>query len=418
MMTWYFAGTLGSPGEYRYYDTVFHFRYPGFEFVPVVSDDLLMIVFAIGLVASVLVFLGYYYWVAISVLAVVYVYQFLIDQTYFNNHYYFYLLVNFFLVAVPTNKYYSIDSLQKRAEGIKEERWMLLLFQLQICIVYFYGGLSKLSNPEWLNTLATQSLYALAFKKYAIDVSDSTLEYTGYFIAYGGMFFDLLVPFGLMSRNKLFKGLAVSGAVFFNLSNVFAFNIGSFPFSMLASLVIFLWYPNPDTEEEVLDTNQIKRKLVVGVLSTYFLVQLILPFRHFLIDGNVFWTAEAKMWSWHMMSGQTEVNATFYIDEFDEEGALVEAHEIEPSKFLNVSQMRNLGKYPYCIPQFARFIKREAKLAGMTDVKVYADVIVMRNNKTPRFIVDPNTELSSVYYNNSLVHNRWILTYKSEDYWY
>jgi hypothetical protein len=418
MMGKYFFELLTDRGEFRYFDTIFHFRYSGFEFIPVIGDTGLYIVFTFGLVSGVMMCLGLYYRLISKILFTVYLYVLFIDQAYYNNHYYFYALVNLFWCFVPAEQELSIDKMLNRSDSVVPERWMLLLFQLQICIVYFYGGLSKLANPGWLKGLAADALYGNAFTDLGIEFSDAFMvAYTG-IITWGGLLFDLLVPFALMTKTKWIKTLGVAGVVLFNVSNAVTFLIGTFPYTMLAGLLLFLW-PQPTIAESWPQPakGSYRNSAVKLLFGIYFAFQLLFPLRHLLIEGNVFWTSEGKMWSWHMMSGGSAVACFFFLDEHDDDGAFIRSHKLDPSRFLNSVQVKNLGLYPFCIPQFARFIKKEAELAGMTNVKVYADIIVVRNGKQPRFKVSPKQELSSIEYSNSLKHDDWILLYKKEDHW-
>ncbi|MCF8277502.1 MAG: HTTM domain-containing protein [Flavobacteriales bacterium] len=414
LMSFNFFEALTARGEYRYFNTVFHFRYPGFEFIPVLNDQWLLVVFAVGLITSIFLLFGYFYKAASVALFIVYLYVFSIDQAYFNNHYYFYCLVNLFFLFVPANQHFSLDHFWRKTKPIKTYRWMLLLFQLQICIVYFYGGVSKLLNPEWLSGLAVKTLYTNISNRLEWGLGQDELTIVALIVTFGGLIFDLLVPFGLMAKTRWIKLLSFCFIFFFNISNAITLQIGTFPFAMMASVVLFV-FPAPQGHFRITQAVEKNKSLVIGLIAIHFAFQLIFPLRHLVVNGNVFWTGESKMWSWHMMSGGSDISAAFFLAERDEKDQVLQWHELDPSKFLNKTQLRNLGKYPALIPQFAKFLKREAELAGMTNVAVYADILVSRNDKPYRFIVHPEQELSGLKYNVSLKHNNWILLYKEEN---
>lgn len=417
-MGYNFFELLTARGEFRYFNTVFHFRYPGFEFIPVVNDQVLMVVFATGVLASVFFFLGCYFKLASRVLFLIYLYVFLIDQAYFNNHYYLYLLINLFFLVVPANQHFSLDKKLKKVGNVKGQRWMLLLFQLQICIVYFYGGVSKLLNPEWLSGLAAKTLYTNISNRLEWGLHDDELAIVVNVVTFGGLFFDLLVPFGLMSNRKLVKLVAIVFVVFFHISNAITLQIGTFPFAMIATIGLFISPVKDVPQRELIEPVSLQgNSLVIVLLFVHFIFQLLFPLRHLLVRGNVFWTAECKMWSWHMMSGGSDIAAKFFLVERDENDEELQWHELNPAKFLNKTQRRNLGKYPAQVPQFARFLKKEGELAGMTNVSVFADILVSRNDKPYRYVISPNQELAGLKPHFSLKHNDWILLYKAEDKW-
>jgi vitamin K-dependent gamma-carboxylase len=415
-MSYSFFELLTARGEFRYFNTVFHFRYPGFEFIPVLNDQLLTVVFVIGLIASLFLLFGYYYKVASKILFIVYLYVFSIDQAYFNNHYYFYALINLFFLVVPANKSFSLDDSLRKIESKSTHRWMLLLFQFQVCIVYFYGGISKLLNPEWLSGLAVKTLYTNISVRLNWGLSEDELALIVVIVTVGGLMFDLLVPFGLMARSKWLRLAAIFFVLLFNVSNAITLRIGTFPYAMMASLVLFV-FPTEQNQSTSHHGSVRAQPLVFSLISIYLILQLVVSFRHLFVPGNVFWTGECKMWSWHMMSGSSDIVAKFHLAERDEGDNVVEWHELDPAKFLNKTQFRNLGKYPTLVPQFARFLKNESELAGMTNVAVYGDILVSRNGKPLRLIINPKQELAGLKSHNLMKHNSWILRYRSEDHW-
>ena len=101
--------------------------------------------------------------------------------------------------------------------------------------------------------------------------------------------------------------------------------------------------------------------------------------------------------------------------EHDENGTAFRSNHVDLTKFLSERQRRTLGHWPFLIPDFARFMKKESELAGMQNVKVYADILVSRNRKEARHIVPHNIDLASIE-SNLLGHDPWILLYAREGY--
>ena len=74
----------------------------------------------------------------------------LLDKTYYLNHYYFISLISFILIFLPAHRYFSLDSyfgICEKKRFIKS--WCINIIKLQIGIVYFFAGVSKL-NYHWL----------------------------------------------------------------------------------------------------------------------------------------------------------------------------------------------------------------------------------------------------------------------------
>ena len=62
-------------------------------------------------------------------------------------------------------------------------------------------------------------------------------ESTAYFMSYGGMIYDLIV--GPMLFFDIFFWLAIALTLFFHLTNKLIFNIGIFPWLMIASTSLY-----------------------------------------------------------------------------------------------------------------------------------------------------------------------------------
>jgi hypothetical protein len=130
----------------------------------------------------------------------------------------------------------------------------------------------------------------------------------------------------------------------------------------------------------------------------------------------MFWTNEGKLYGWFMMSGSSRVlSQNMYLVEHDENGNVTSSNHVDLTKFLTDRQRRTLGHWPFLIPDFARFMKKEAELTGMQNVKVYADILVSRNRKEPRHIVPHDVDLATLE-SNLWGHDPWILLYAREGY--
>ena len=157
-------------------------------------------------------------------------YVFLIEKTGYNNHYYLILLLSFFFSITNANKSISLDNcfgIVKSGSWIPN--WQTMLFQFQIIVVYFYGGLAKL-NAEWLSG----RVMGVMMSQLIPGEEDHFLEIIANLVlTHGGLWFDLVIGFLLLSKKT--RSWAVLVIIPFHVTNHFLFNIGVFPFMMLGA---------------------------------------------------------------------------------------------------------------------------------------------------------------------------------------
>ena len=427
----YFFGQLilwSNLGKIRYIDPIFHFKYPGFEWLETLPPGLMNFTLYLGCVLAIMLLLGLYYRFASIAMAIVYIYVFLMDVSYWNNHYYAYALVALFFVVTDAHQAYSIDKWRLGLDG-NVPRWNLYLFRFQFLIIYFYGGLSKLQNKDWIENLSGYSLVENSFALKGWKIQHHIIYPLSMLITWGGLCFDLLIGWLLLWRKTLW--IAFVFVVGFNMTNALFLRIGTFPYTMLLSFVLFI----PPAEFAAFMTKRLGKKglgeqreltavsnktslfqsLVLTGLAIFVCFQLLFPLRSLLFDGNVFWTKEGKLYSWHMMSGSSDVYTKMSVIEMDESKTLeLNYSELLPENFLSPRQVKTLGIWPILIPQFARFLKKEAESAGFKNVEIRGEILVARNKRVFVPTVDPNVDLASVkttYWG----HNEWILRYSDED---
>lgn len=411
----------------KYVEPIFHFKYPGFEWVEVLPPGMMYALIYLGVILSILVGLGLFYRFASIALAVVYIYVFLIDVTYWNNHYYAYGLIAVFFAITDAHQAYSIDKWRLQLAGLLP-RWQVYLFRFQFFVVYFYGGLSKLQNKDWLDNISGYVLVENSFIRKGWAAQHHLIYPFSILITWGGVVFDLLIGWLLLWRKALWFALFL--AIGFNVSNAIFLTIGSFPYTMLASFILFVppnalalfmdKYLGGFQQKAALNKtspqpHKITQKLILVGLGFFVCFQLLFPFRSWLYDGSVFWTKEGKLCSWHMMSGSSYVTAKFEVVETKEGTSLeVSASDLEPKNFLSKKQIQTLGKWPFLVPQFAKFLKKEAEYAGFQNVEIYGRILVSRNKRPLIHIVPPDIDLAALEV-KSFGHNEWILRYPDED---
>lgn len=415
----YFFGELAFTGQgyHRYIETIYLFRYPGLEWIPVLPDHLLMGMIYLGFGTSLLFVVGAFFRYSSILLSATFMYVFLLDISYWNNHYYFYALISVIFVFTNAGNTLSVDKLMAPDKQKANLGWEIWLLRFVVGIVFFYGGISKLSNSEWLSNVSVSSIYSHRFESLGIQLEEGTFQLVTWIISIAGVIFDLLVPFALISKRSRVRIVAFLFYIAFNFMNAVFLKIGTFPYALLGALALYVhrgWLDKLSITVNYQKPKEIESKLRSKVLWAFVVFQLLFPLRHWLIEGNMFWTGEGKLYGWFMMSGTSQILChDMYLVEHDEDDAQINSHKVDLRNFLAKSQLRTMGRWPFLVPEFARFMKKEAELAGMRNVKVYSDIQASRNMKEPRLIISPTIDLAPLHY-SSLRHNEWLLLYAKE----
>ena len=182
----------------------------------------------------------------------------------------------------------------------------------QISIVYSYGGLAKL-NSDWLQG-EPMRIWLGPRTDFPIFGPLFGEEWVVYLFCYGGLLFDLfVVPLLLWRKTRLY---AIGAAALFHMMNAYLFHIGIFPWFMLAATLLFLppgwlrpsnWHGGGRKERtqvkhkghEAISWRDLepRQRATFVLLGVYLMLQLVLPFRHFMYPGNVSWTEEGHVFS-------------------------------------------------------------------------------------------------------------------------
>ena len=213
------------------------FTYEYFSFLRPLPEILLDILVVLLMVCCFLIIIGKHYRKAMTGFFIGFTYLFLLDKAYYNNHLYLICLLSFLMIFIPADAHFSSGSMTAKSKK-PVFYWHLLILRLQLVIVYFYGGIAKL-NYDWM--VSQQPVRILMQDKAKTSFIGDLLssEPIIYFFTYGGVAFDLLIPFLLfIPRTRV---MAVVLALCFNIMNAWLFNdINIFPYFMMLSLILFL----------------------------------------------------------------------------------------------------------------------------------------------------------------------------------
>ncbi|MEO0469025.1 MAG: HTTM domain-containing protein [Bacteroidota bacterium] len=390
------------------------FSYGGLSFLQPLPEGLMWALIVLLTACCVLIVLGKWYRPAMLTFAIGFSYIFFLEKSYYNNHLYLICLLAFMLFFIRADKALSLDAKGKTERDVP--MWMYNLLKFQVVVVYFYGGLAKI-NSDWLiNLEPARTLVEGTFLDGLLG-----LEFATRFISYGGMLFDLSVGFLLLFRKTRLLGFL--GAAFFNVSNAIIFNdINIFPYFMLGALILFAdpewtkaqverFFPakkvkGKKMKRKVVEKEMPRQRLLI-VLGVYAAFQLLFPFRHWLIPGNVEWTGESQRFSWRMkIQHRATEEMEFQVLNYDTKTIVpvnMDAYQ------LNRDQKVHMGIHPEMVWQFAQFLEERAKKKlRARKVGVNAKVKVAFNGRPAKYMIDPQTDLAEEDW-KLMQHNEWIL---------
>ena len=385
-----------------YIDPSFHFTFYGFDWVKPLDEYTYLLFFICGLSAF-FVAIGYKYYLSIITFFLTFTYIELMDKTTYLNHYYFVSVLSFLMIFLPANSSYSVDSYLEKKSYKYSPKWCVDSIKILLFIVYFYSGIAKI-NYDWLIEAQPLKIW-LTTGSYDLPIIGSNLmqqEWFHYFMSWGGMFYDLFIPFILLfNRTRIFGFLLV---VFFHIFTVILFPIGMFPYIMIISSLIFF---TPQTHQKILDfilkplKKQIKiikelkvinierKGLALSVVVIFFIIQFLFPFRYTLYPGELFWNEQGYRFSWRVMLMEKRGYTTFKIVDNKNKNSFYVMND----SFLTEFQERQMSFQPDFILEYAHFLGDHYKKSGLNEIEVYADSYVALNGRMSKRFVDPNVDL-------------------------
>jgi vitamin K-dependent gamma-carboxylase len=383
-----------------YINPVMHFTYPGFGWVrPWPGNGMYLQYWGMTL-AAVGIAAGFWYRLSAVIFATGMTHVFLIEKSFYLNHYYLICLLSWLLAILPANQALSIDSLRRpemRSESCPA--WCLWLLRLQLAIPYFYGGLAKF-DPDWLQGYPMEMWLRrksdLPWLSLVVDYSWAPLAFS-----YGGLLLDLfVVPLIFWSRTRLPMYALI---VVFHLMNSTLFEIGIFPWMMIGATLVFfpadlprrlLRLPLLSTPSTVAPPvgELIRRRFLIVGLSGYVAWQLLFPFRCLLYPGPATWTEEGHHFAWHMMLREKDVGIRFYIrNRATGEGGVVDARS-----FLSSRQISRMAKDSDMILTFVHFLRDHFRSHGRGDLQIRVLALASLNGRRPQLLLDPDIDYARV----------------------
>lgn len=404
-----------------YLEPANHLTYPGFEWVRPLAAPWMhfhMVALAgLGLCIAV----GYCHRLAAALFVVGFTYTELIEASLYLNHYWFVTLAGLLLWLLPVGGRWSLDAALGRVAAVPVVPagavWAL---RAQVAVVYGFAGLAKF-NPDWL--FEAQPLRLWLADRTHLPLIGPLLDEpaVAYLASWWGVFFDSTVVGWLLWRRS--RPWAFAALVAFHLATAALFQIGIFPWVMiLAALVFFA----PDWPRRLTRAIRVARaafngdttsandanptgggalagdgglvapvpavgRVRLALLGLLAVVQLVLPLRHYAIDGNVRWTEEGYYLAWRVMLTEKAGHVEYAVTD----PSNGDTWTADPGLVLTDWQAAHAATRPDMVHATARLIADHYQRQGVADPEVRADAWVTMNGRPARRLVDPEVDLAA-----------------------
>lgn len=360
--------------------------YPGLDFIAPYSVGLINLLIGVSLAGAAGLALGLLPRLTALVFTVSFTYLYLIDLSFYNNHYYLWSLLGILFMVVDTQNSYSIIDFFRKDFSKRVSSMAVQSFKLLVSIVYLYAAVVKV-NADWM------SGYPLIMKFEAMGLAGS--EWIGLGMSYGGLLFDFFMAFGLwFLAKKWYVALFYIG---FHISNSFLFPIGMFPFVMIAAWLLFAAPVKSlkTTYREILAGTLIQKARLVTI-GLFLLFNFVFPLRYLMYEGRTSWHRQGYLFSWRMMLDRYELkDFKFYVN----------LPENEISYFVDFNQFITPRQYlksfydAYAIWYMAQKLELDAiQKYGESDPQVFNIATVQLNQHEPKNIYNPDLDLTKHKY--------------------
>ena len=405
--------------ETLYIEPSFHFSYYGFEWVKPL-DHYTYVLFIICGISAFFVAIGYKYRLSILIFFLSFTYIELMDKTTYLNHYYFVSLVSFIMLFIPCNAMFSIDAISIRKSYKTVPKWTIDSLKLMLGIVYFYAGITKI-NSDWLLNAMPLKLWLKS--KYDLPFIGHTLmqqEWFHFFMSWGGMFYDISIPFLLLFRKT--RSIAFVLVVAFHITTRVLFPIGMFPYIMILSTIIFfdsnvhykiihftikiLEFFKMKTDNLKLSFSQVNHYKVWNtsllIIVVFMTIQIIIPLRSLLYPGELFWNEQGYRFSWRVMLMEKKGNSVFKIVNSKTNSFFY----VNNDDFLTPVQQKQMSFQPDMILEYGHYLGNHFKSQGHQNVAVFVESYVSLNGRLSQQFIDPSANLMEL--KDSFKHKFWI----------
>ncbi|MBC7793897.1 MAG: HTTM domain-containing protein [Clostridia bacterium] len=362
------------------------FHYWGFGWVSPLPARWMEVLFVVLVVSALAIACGWYVRASSSVFAVAFIYAHLCDKANYLNHYYLVGLLACWFVVLP---------LGARADFTRA--WVLYVLRFQVGVVYVFGGIGKL-GVDWLMHGEPMRLWLSANAGLPVVGRLFDLNGIGLLASWCGALFDLGIVPALIWRQT--RGTAYVVLVVFHVLTAMLFNIGMFPWLMIIAATLF--FP-PDWSRRYLphlgrgvSGPQVRFSGLVA-LTSYALIQVLVPLRTYFYPGNTLWTEEGFRFAWRVMLIEKSGDLEFRVVDGESH-----VRTVSPRAYCTPFQARMAGTQPDMILELAHWIAKDNP-----GTQVFADAPVSFNGRFGTALVNPNVDLAREQ--DTLAHKTWIM---------
>ncbi|MGE0267516.1 MAG: HTTM domain-containing protein [Candidatus Omnitrophota bacterium] len=357
----------------------FHFTYSLFDWLglPFPTAAIMSVLTKVIAVSALFIALGLLTRVSAGVFFLTFGYMFLIEKTHYNNHYYLILLFSFFFIITGSNRFFSLDRLifgKNRRDYLPY--WHLFLFQIQIALVYFFGGLAKL-NTDWISGRVTQNIF------------DGASDGFFFVTATAGLVIDFCVAFMLIYKPLRKTGILLS--ILFHVFVKYYLNVGVFPFLMIACALLylepgairnFLGLFREEKDRTVYELPGEARRDPVArpvwiFICVYIGIQVLVPLRSMLYPGHVQWNLKGDRFAWRMFSQDNLGHIDFFVTDV----ITGDTVEVPRLKGITIDAYSQMAFHPDMILQYARYLHDLYQRKGVYDPIITANSFVSLNGR-------------------------------------
>ncbi len=136
-------------------------------------------------------------------------------------------------------------------------------------------------------------------------------------------------------------------------------------------------------------------------------VQVLLPLRHLLWEGNVHSTEEGHRLSWHMMLRTKTGELQFRVKNTVTDEAVL----IDPGADLDRSAAHKLSTRPDMCWQYVQHLKKQFKAKGWDEVEIYAIGQASLNGRPYQELYNSKIDLAKVKW-QPFKHAEWLVPLK------
>ena len=376
----------------------FHFTYQYFEWVKPLGVNGMYTVAICCALSAIGIGLGLFYRFSSLFFFLSFTYLELIEKSWYLNHYYFVSLMAFLLIWVPANRSHALDckihsTLKRNTVPI----WNIMIFKLQLCTVYFFGGIAKLKS-DWL--LEAQPLNIWLKARTDLPLIGRLFEHdiAPFLFSWSGMLYDLIIPFLLWTRKT--RPFAYCLVVVFHILTYLLFNIGMFPWLMIFGSLIFItegeWrqlFRKKTKINAVVNGFQPKKSTFIkSMLFVFLSIQFALPLRHYFLTENVLWSENGFRFAWHVMVMEKNGYVTYTVKDNARGKQWIEY----PSERLTRIQEKQMSFQPDMIWQYGKYLEDIYKDKNIQSLSIYVNSKASLNGRSSQTLILKTVDLTKV----------------------